>query len=140
MRFLTWISPVSLLASLVLTGMVSGCATKPLLVVPRPDPHLTCGSPMMRLYFVEGSDRLAFPTNYALGNYPDLLGVCGPIDVTVYGLEGPAEDSLDGRRARTVEQLVQSLGWPRPSFKRGNQDDQKDPAIFVTLIEPTEPR
>jgi hypothetical protein len=126
--------------TVILMGVVTGCAAKPLRAIPRPDPHLTCGSPMMQLYFVEGSDRLAYPANYALGNYPDLHGVCGRFELTVFGLADPSEDSLDGRRARTTAQLIQNLGWPQPRFVRGNAEDQQYPSIFLSVVTDEPPR
>lgn|GEM_PF-6785690 len=111
--------------------MACGSTAAPQWVVSRAQTYTACGAPMMLLYFVEGSDRLTFPTNHAVYNNPHIMEVCGDFELVVLGLADPSSDSLEGRRARTVAQLIQSLGWPQPKFQDGNAEDRELPAIFL---------
>lgn len=85
----------------------------------------------MTLRFVEGKAALV-PGVAEVFEWPArTTWECPNTRLRVFGLPSPSDESLQGRRAHSVAQVLRGFGIPEPLFELGDAEDQAQPGLEI---------
>lgn len=117
------------LAVLLSALTLIGCATKPPVVVNVAELRTPCTNGILALYFKDEAATLR--SRVSLEWPARALEECPGVTFKAIGLPPPSTISLQGQRAETLVQALQSYGIPRPAFELGDANDQARPVLEV---------
>lgn len=116
-----------LLSSLILTG----CTIKPPTIETREWRQNPCTKGALWLYFHDGEATLR-PLMASGIEWPAKVATqCRSVTYRIVGLPSPSPDTLSGRRAQTMLQVLSNFGVPTPRFELGDAKDQANPILEI---------